>query len=121
MPHSTYMPEKMGSAAVSPAGAFEAGSFQEFTVIYTAGYFGIDDTGSIKVVHRFASDMGRPQFTDSTAPNYTTVEASNGAVLHVEYDMKRNIRPWDKTLYIKVVRGFLREEGVKLWVSGTQS
>ncbi|MCB2099239.1 MAG: hypothetical protein KDE22_00105 [Rhodobacterales bacterium] len=109
MPHSTFSPEKMGSATVSPQGAFEAGSFQEFTVTYTAGYFGIDDTGSIKVVHRFASDMGRPQFDNPTAPNYTTVEASNGAVLHVEYDMKRNIRPWDKTLYIKVVRGFLRE------------
>lgn len=109
MPHSTYLPEKMGSATVSPMGAFEAGSFQEFTLTYTAGYFGIDDTGSIKVAHRFASDMGRPQFTDPAAPNYTTVEASNGAVLHVEYDMKRNIRPWDKTLYIKVVRGFLRE------------
>ena len=109
MPHSTYLPEKMGSAAVSPAGRFEAGSFQEFVVTYTAGYFGIDDTGSIKIVHRFASDMGRPQFDDPTAPNYTTVEATNGAVLHVEYDMKRNIRPWDKTLYIKVVRGFLRE------------
>ncbi len=109
MPHSTYFPEKMGHAEVSPSGAFEAGSFQEFTVTYTAGYFGIDDTGSIKVVHRFASDMGRPQFDNPSAPNYTTVEASNGAVLHVEYDMKRNIRPWDKTLYIKVVRGFLRE------------
>ncbi|WP_425403666.1 DUF3604 domain-containing protein [Hwanghaeella sp.] len=109
MPHSTYMPERMGSATVSPTGRFEAGSFQEFTVTYTAGYFGIDDTGSIKVVHRFASDMGRPQFDDPTAPNYTTVEATNGAILHVEYDMKRNIRPWDKTLYIKVVRGFLRE------------
>jgi hypothetical protein len=109
MPHSTYFPEKMGHAEVSPSGAFEAGSFQEFTVTYTAGYFGIDDTGSIKVVHRFASDMGRPQFDNPTAPNYTTIEASNGAVLHVEYDMKRNIRPWDKTLYIKVVRGFLRE------------
>ena len=109
MPHSTYMPEKMGSATVSPTGAFEAGSLQEFTVTYTAGYFGIDDTGSIKVVHRFASDMGRPQFNDPLGPNFTTVEASNGAVLHVEYDMKRNIRPWDKTLYIKVVRGFLRE------------
>jgi len=84
MPHSTYLPEKMGSAAVSPTGRFEAGSYQEFTVTYTAGYFGIDDTGSIKVVHRFASDMGRPQFDDPTAPNYTTVEASNGAVLHVE-------------------------------------
>ncbi len=109
MPHSTYLPEKMGSATVWPEGRFEAGSFQEFTVTYTAGYFGIDDTGSIKIVHRFASDMGRPQFDDPAAPNYTTVEASNGALLQVEYDPKRNIRPWDKTLYIKVVRGFLRE------------
>lgn len=109
MPHSTYLPDRMGSAKVEPSGDFTAGSFQEFTLTYTAGYFGIDDTGSIKIVHRFASDMGRPQFTDPKAPNYVTVEASNDAVLHVEYDMKRNIRPWDKTLYIKVVRGFLRE------------
>ena len=109
MSHSTYLPEKMGSATVSPAGAFEAGSFQEFTVTYTAGYFGIDDTGSLKVVHRFASDMGRPQFDDPAAPNYTTVEATSGAELLVEYDIKRNIRPWDKTLYIKLVRGYLRE------------
>ncbi len=109
MPHSTYLAEKMGSAIVEPNGAFEAGSYQSFTLTYTAGYFGIDDTGSIKVVHRFASDMGRPQFDNPLGANYTTVEASNGAILHVEYDMKRNIRPWDKTLYIKVVRGFLRE------------
>ncbi len=109
MPHSRYLPEKMGSATITPEGQFEAGSFQQFTLTYTAGYFGVDDTGSIKVVHRFASDMGRPQFSDPAAANYTTVEASNGAVLHVEYDPKRNIRPWDKTLYIKVVRGFLRE------------
>ncbi len=109
MPHSTYLPEKMGTAVVEPVGSFEAGSFQEFILTYTAGYFGIDDTGSLKIVHRFASDMGRPQFDDPSAPNFVTVEASNGAVLQVEYDMKRNIRPWDKTLYIKVVRGFLRE------------
>lgn len=109
MPHSTYLPEKMGSATVSPTGRFEAGSYQSFTVTYTAGYFGIDDSGSIKVVHRFASDMGRPQATDPQAPNYTTVEAPNGAVLHIDYDTKDNIRPWDKTLYIKVVRGFLRQ------------
>jgi len=109
MPHSTYFAERMGRAEVSPTGDFEAGSFQEFTLTYTAGYFGIDDTGSIKVVHRFASDMGRPQFTDPKGWNYTTVEASNGAVLEVQYDQKRNIRPWDKTLFIRVVRGFLRE------------
>jgi len=109
MPHSTYLPERMGSAAVEPSGPVEAGSYRSFTLTYTAGTFGIDDTGSIKIVHRFASDMGRPQFADPAAPNYVSVEASNGAVLHAEYDMKRNIRPWDKTLYIKVVRGFLRE------------
>lgn len=109
MPHSTYLPERMGSASLTVAGPVEAGSFQSITLVYTAGYFGIDDTGSIKVVQRFASDMGRPQLDDPKAANYTTVEASNGAVLDVRYDAKMNIRPWDKTLMIRVVRGFLNE------------
>jgi hypothetical protein len=109
MPHSTYLPERMGSATIEPTGSFVAGSFQSFTLTYTAGYFGIDDTGSIKIVHRFASDMGKPQFDDPKAANYVTVEASNGAVLDMRYDAKLNIRPWDKTLYIKIVRGFLKE------------
>jgi hypothetical protein len=109
MPHSRYARALMGSATIDPQGEFEAGSFAQFTLTYTAGYFGIDDTGSIKVVHRFASDMGRPQFKDPAGWNYTTVEASNGALLQVEYDAKRNLRPWDKTLFIRVVRGFLRE------------
>ena len=109
MPHSTYLPERMGKAEISPTGTFEAGSFQSFTLVYTAGYFGVDDTGSIKIVHRFASDMGRPQWNDPRAPNYTTAEASNGAVLDMLYDPKLNIRPWDKTLLIRIVRGFLRE------------
>ena len=84
MPHSVYLPERMGSAVISPTDPVEAGSFRSFTLVYTAGYFGIDDTGSIKIVHRFASDMGRPQWSDPQAPNYTTVEASNGAVLEVQ-------------------------------------
>ncbi len=109
MSHSHYTPERMGHATVEPRGEFAAGSFQSFTLTYTAGYFGIDDTGSIKVVHRFASDMGRPQFDRPEAANFVSVEASNGAVLDVRYDGKLNIRPWDKTLFIRVVRGFLRE------------
>lgn len=109
MPHSTYLPERMGSAALSPTSPVEAGSFQSFTLVYSAGYFGIDDTGSIKIVHRFASDMGRPQWDKPGGANYTTVEASNGAQLEVRYDPKLNIRPWDKTLFIRVMRGFLRE------------
>ncbi|NCF27806.1 MAG: DUF3604 domain-containing protein [Gammaproteobacteria bacterium] len=109
MSHSLYKPELMGHATVEPTGAFPAGSFQSFILTYTSGYFGIDDTGTIKVVHRFASDMGRPQFDDPSAPNFISVEASNGAVLAVRYDGKQNIRPWDKTLFIRVVRGFMRE------------
>jgi hypothetical protein len=109
MPLSTYQPERMGRAVIDPAGAFEAGAFQSFMLTYTAGYYGIDDTGSLKVVQRFASDMGKPQLDDPRAANYVTVEASNGAVLACHYHGKQNIRPWDKTLYIQVVRGFLRE------------
>ncbi|MEE8350635.1 MAG: DUF3604 domain-containing protein, partial [Rhodospirillales bacterium] len=109
MAHSHYKPELMGSAVVSPSGGFEAGSYQEFKVTYTAGKFGIDDSGSIKLVFRFASDMGRPQMIDPEAANYISVEASNGAVLAVHFDGKQNIRPWDKTIYIKVIRGFLRK------------
>jgi hypothetical protein len=109
VPHSTYLPERMGTATVAPLSEVEAGSFQAFTLVYTAGYFGIDDTGSIKIVHRFASDMGRPQWSDPKAANFTTIEASNGAVLDLLYDPKLNIRPWDKTLMIRVMRGFLRE------------
>ncbi|MDA0225322.1 MAG: DUF3604 domain-containing protein, partial [Proteobacteria bacterium] len=107
--HSTYLADRAGHATVTPTGEFEAGSFASFTLVYTAGYFGIDDTGSLKIVHRFASDMGRPQFTDPAGWNYVTAEASNGAVLELRYDMKGNVRPWDKTLVIRVQRGFLRE------------
>ncbi|MGW7771514.1 DUF3604 domain-containing protein [Pseudomonas machongensis] len=107
--HSTYLREHMGSVAVDAHTAYEAGSTASFTYTYTAGYFGIDDTGSIKIVHRFASDMGRLQFNDPQGWNYVSAEASNGAVLELRYDPKGNLRPWDKTLSIRVQKGFLRQ------------
>jgi hypothetical protein len=99
----------LGSVTLTPTGAFVAGSHQTFTLIYTAGKFGIDDSGSLRICFRFASDQSRPQFENPQGPNYTTIEASNAAVLQHHYDPKGNVRPWDRTLYIKVVRGFLRE------------
>ena len=107
--HSTYLADRAGSATITPNTACEAGQFAALTLTYTAGYFGIDDTGSLKIVHRFASDMGKMQFSDPAGWNYVTAHASNGAVLELRYDMKGNIRPWDKTLLIRVQRGFLRE------------
>ena len=36
MPFSTYLPEEMGSAVLTPSGPFVAGSYAELTVVYTA-------------------------------------------------------------------------------------
>ena len=108
MPYSDYRPDLMGSARLEPSGSFEAGSMQSFTLVYTAGAFGIDDTGSLKIGFRFATDFGPVQFDDPKAPGYTTVEASNGATLEAKWEFKRNIRPWSRSLYIGVVKDFLR-------------
>jgi hypothetical protein len=107
MPYSDYRPDLMGTASLTPSGQFEAGSMQSFTLVYTAGAFGVDDTGSIKIGFRFATDFGPVQFSDPKAPGYTTVEASNGATLEAKWEFKRNIRPWSRSLYIGVVKDFL--------------
>ena len=108
MPYSEYRPEYMGTALLAPAGTFEAGSLQSFTLVYTAGRFGIDDTGSIKIGFRFATDFGPVQFEDPEAQGYTTAEASNGALLELKWEFKRNIRPWSRSLYVGVMKHFLR-------------
>ncbi len=109
MPHSTYMRDKIGSAVVVPDEPIVAGSYASFDLIYTAGFFGIDDSGSIKIVQRFATDMAKIQFDNPSEPNYVSIEASNKAVLSYHYDVKNNIRPWGKTLYIKIVKGYFKE------------
>lgn len=100
-------PDLLGSAAVTPDHDIKAGSWQTFTVVYTAGAYGIDDSGSLRLCFRFASDQSAPQFDDPRGAGYTTVEASNGAVLQCRFDPKGNVRPWDKTLSVKVVNGYL--------------
>ncbi len=107
MPFTTYLPEHMGSIQLTPSGPFVAGAYAELTLTYTAGTFGIDDTGMVKISWRTTSDMSKPQFDKPAAPNFTTVEASNGAKLDVWFD-RLNIRPYANTLLIRVGRGYLR-------------
>lgn len=102
-------PDKAGTVTIDRTGPFEAGSLQSFTLTYRVGPYGIDDTGSLKICWRFASDQARPQFDAPDQPNYVTAEASNDATLALRFDVKQNTRPWDRTLYIKVVQHFLRE------------
>src|SRR5271155_3691197 len=107
MPYSNYLPEHMGTIKLVSPGPFIAGSYAELVLVYTAGTFGIDDTGMVKVSWRTTSDFSKPQFDKPGAPNFTTVEASNGAKLQVWFD-RLNIRPYGNTLLIRIGRGYLR-------------
>jgi hypothetical protein len=107
MPYSKYLPAHMGAIRLVSPGPFVAGSHVELVLVYTAGTFGIDDTGMVKISWRTTSDFAKPQFDRPQAANFTTVEASNGAKLEVWYD-RLNIRPYANTLLIRVGRGYLR-------------
>jgi hypothetical protein len=99
----------LGRVTCSLKGTVAAGSWQTCVLCYTAGFAGVDDTGSLKIVMRYATDSGLPQFADPSAPHYTTAVASNGAQLQLRYDVKDNRRPWGRTIHIKVLQGYLRE------------
>ena len=72
---------RIGTTKISRTDSVVAGDSVNFTITYTAGYFGIDDSGSIKICTRFATDMGRPQFTAPDQPNYVSITASNGTFI----------------------------------------
>ena len=109
MPHLDYLPDEMGSARIIPDGAVEAGALTTLTYVYTAGKFGIDDTGGLKICFRATSDIGKPQYRQPTAANYVTATASNGVALDVMFDQRLNIRPWPQTVFVRTKSGYLRE------------
>ena len=109
MPSPTDRPELLGHVTLSPEGRFTVREFATFTLTYTAGRFGVDDTGGIKVILRFPSDSGSLQTDDPTAPNYVSAEASGGATLQLRYDRWGHVRPWGHSLFVRVLDGCLTE------------
>jgi hypothetical protein len=106
--HTDYMAREIGTVALTPGGPVVAGGWVSFELVFTAGRFGMDDTGSIRICTRQVSDLATPQFGDPAAPNHVSAEASNGAVLRLSFDPKLAMRPWSRTLTVAVERGFLR-------------
>jgi len=102
-------PVLYGSATLSPQGTFEARSLQTFELTYTCGRYGLDDTGSIRIVFRFTADGGPLQWHDPTALNYVTATSSNGVPLELHFDVNGHQRPWYQALTVTVHRGYLRE------------
>lgn len=110
-----------GSVQFGPNGRFEVRSFQTFTLVYTVGEYGLDDTGAIKVVHRWTGDQGGVQFSDPTAANYVTASASNGVHLALYAEPYPHQRPWYNGLRVTVERGHMRPGDTITIVYGDRS
>ena len=97
-----------GHARLDPSAPVAIRSFQTFTVTYTVGRFGLDDTGAIRIACRFVQDGGPWQTSDASAPNYITARASNGVrlVAHVQPYAER---PWLVALRVTVAGGYMEE------------
>ncbi len=103
-------PVLYGHVDIAPKGKFEVRSYQTFTLTYTVGRFGLDDTGAIRVVFRAMGDTATMQTTDPTTDNYVSATASNGATLSVNYARRgMSARPRWKSLTVNVSGGYMRE------------
>lgn len=114
-------PAIYGSARMKPLGAFEVRSFASFTLTYTCGRLGLDDTGSLRVVLRFTADGGPLQMADPAAPNYVTASTSKGVPVRLAFDDTGSPRPWYQALTATVVKGYLAEGEELVIVIGDQS
>ena len=72
----------IGRAELTPGQPVVAGSTVDWQIRYTAGRYGVDDGGALKLSWRFASDWSDPQLTD---PAVLTVadEAASGPTLEL--------------------------------------
>ena len=102
-------PVLYGSATLSPEGAFEVRSLHSFELTYRCGRYGLDDTGSIRIVFRFTADGGSLQMDDPQGLNYVTATSSNGVPLTLHFDSNGHQRPWYQALTVTVSKGYLSE------------
>jgi len=71
--------EYLGKVEMNNISHVVAGMLDSWKITYTVGKYGIDDTGSIKIVWRNPSDWGKPQFTNPSNINYTTINVNGNA------------------------------------------
>ena len=97
----------LGYATIDPPVPVVGGSVGTWTLTYTAGAYGVDEGGTIKIARRNPSDWEIPQFDRPADSGYTTVSTTGQASLAVRFDRKGHHRPWKKCLVIDVYDGSL--------------
>lgn len=82
---------------------------------YTAGFYGVDDSGSIKILFRIASDFEEFQFTDPTKDNFVKISSSNKN-LKIKVGSRSSgalgkiyTRPWSRGFTLHFSGAFLKE------------
>jgi len=103
-------PRFVGRGWIAPDRSVVAGEYGTWTFTYEVGAYGYDERARLKIASRFASDWGRPQFTDARAPNYTTVRLETRcptAVASLAFEPRGQVRPWFKCLVASVADGSL--------------
>ncbi len=101
-------PSLYGSATLSPTGAVETRSFQTFTVTYTVGRLGLDDTGAIRVSFRLVTDAGLAQTGDPGAANFVTARTTGQGAISLRIG-REGPRPWNTTVTAQLNGGYLSE------------
>lgn len=102
-------PTRLGSARITPGGAFPVASVGTWIVEYTVGRYGIDDGGAILICWPTADDGSEPQLDDPAATGYVTVCSTGDVRLLVRFQTDYWVRPWDRALIVKVRDGSLAE------------
>ena len=103
-------PKVYGTAVLSPLGEFAVRSWQTFTLTYTAGPYGVDDSGAIRVSFRLVGDWGKLQTENPKAPNYVSAHTSGAASLQIEVSSYGiSPRPRNKSITVGVSGGYLKE------------
>ncbi len=99
--YQKHYESKAGSASINIKKA-QAGESVNCLLTYTAGELGIDNSGSLKVLFRLASDAAEFQFSNKKGANYAEVSVSNKNV-RVDIDSrsegtkgKMGLRPWSR-------------------------
>jgi hypothetical protein len=115
-------PVMYGHVTLDPREPVPVRSHQTFTLTYTVGRYGLDDTGAIRVVFRALGDWGALQTHDPTAPGYVTAKSSNGAPILLDYSRYGMMpRPRWKVVTARVSGGYLSEGDTITIVFGDKS
>ncbi len=105
---SEYYRKDLGKVTINRR-QLTAGSIVNLRLTYHAGRFGIDDSGGLFVIGRFASDAAPLQFDDPGAPNYVKLSCTNPEVNFIPRPgVKLYRRPWGRGFEAKITGGFVR-------------